>query len=181
MAEPQGESSGQLGPDPGTLHRRAIGDGDNTSSTSRPASLASISSLGSMGYFDVDGHAEQVISPPRTPSPGPQPSPTQEQPPAQAQPSATVQLPVRAQPSEQVVQQPRSKSRFKRVIGKLLQKYDRLAADHWTYELLGGFLCASTLISICAVLYALNNTSTTHVMANITVSTSIHFVLVLLY
>lgn len=46
----------------------------------------------------------------------------------------------------------------------------QITADYWTYELVGVFLCISTLVSIAAVLFAFDRTPTPHVMARVTVS-----------
>ena len=52
--------------------------------------------------------------------------------------------------------------------------YDRITADYWTYELIGMLFCVGTLVSIIAVLWAFHDSPTPHVMAGVTVSTSLN-------
>ena len=52
----------------------------------------------------------------------------------------------------------------------ICRTYDKVTADHWTYELIALFVCIATLISIVVVLLTFENGPTPHIMHGVSVS-----------
>ncbi|KAJ9607251.1 hypothetical protein H2200_008324 [Cladophialophora chaetospira] len=154
MEHTEGASSARVVPDRVTLHHRISDDGGEGVETSSAASEP----LTDRSRSEEPSEQEAPSGAPSEPAPSSEPEAAQEP---------------RPERMTHVASQKPPKSRFKRVVGSLLAKYDRLVTDHWTYELLGAFVCAGTLISICAILFAFSNTPTVHIMSNITLNTAI--------
>ena len=67
---------------------------------------------------------------------------------------------------ETKLEPPLKQKRFQR----LRHKYGVVTSDHWSYELLAVGLCASTLLSIVAILFAYQGGPTPHIMGGVSVS-----------